>query len=325
MRKSIELVREFHETFGQPVRDEPSLGDEALNALRISLLEEETRELKEALERRDAVEVLDALTDLQYVLDGAYLALGFHRVKEAALAEVHRSNMTKLDDDGKPVLREGDGKILKGPHFDPPDLRSVLDLEFDRAAVHARERAAFEAKHGTTPEAWLEAWRKGVLRDDLENNMSLGEALVLVDHAYEQEWWKTALSTYQLLDELAYRMITKQNSLKGREIGYLCEAAIMDLSKLSKDFIDRHLSISCVWRASVMTSDLLGEVAVRMRMVENHKLASLCEEALSKLAKGVLSSRGDVRSGRSSYTGKETSEAKPSESSESRMTGRKII
>jgi len=123
--KSIDLVRQFHVAFGQPIRDTPSIDNEAINALRVALILEETRELDDALEARDPVAVLDALTDLQYVLDGAYLSLGFHRFKDAASAEVHRSNMSKLDD-GAPVLRE-DGKILKGPDYSPPNLGKILN------------------------------------------------------------------------------------------------------------------------------------------------------------------------------------------------------
>jgi predicted HAD superfamily Cof-like phosphohydrolase len=75
------------------------------------------------------VETFDALLDLQYVLDGAFLALGFHRMKDDGLKEVHRSNMSKLGPDGLPVLRE-DGKVMKGDAFEPPDLASVL-RDFD--------------------------------------------------------------------------------------------------------------------------------------------------------------------------------------------------
>lgn len=124
-RSSLDLVREFHETFGQSVASEPVVNDCDLNLLRIELLTEELDELAQALDDRDPVATLDALTDLQYVLDGAYLSLGFHRVKDAALAEVHRSNMSKLGEDGKPVVRE-DGKILKPPGYSPPDLAQFV-------------------------------------------------------------------------------------------------------------------------------------------------------------------------------------------------------
>ncbi|MCB1538258.1 MAG: nucleoside triphosphate pyrophosphohydrolase family protein [Rhodospirillales bacterium] len=126
-KDTLECVRVFHETYGLPVKDAPHLDDARVNSLRISLLQEELDELKEALEQGDEVGVLDALTDLQYVLDGAYLSLGFHDLKNAAFAEVQRSNMSKLGRDGKPVVRPEDGKILKGPDYTPPDLTMVME------------------------------------------------------------------------------------------------------------------------------------------------------------------------------------------------------
>ena len=96
------------------------------NKLRLNLLQEEVDELKEALANGDTVEALDALTDIQYVLDGAYLSLGLHKLKDAAFSEVQRSNMSKLGEDGKPIRREEDGKILKGPNYFAPDLKAVL-------------------------------------------------------------------------------------------------------------------------------------------------------------------------------------------------------
>ena len=89
--------------------------------MRLAILEEEVAELRAAVEAGDLVEVLHALCDIQYVLDGTFLEFGLHPVKEAAFAEVHASNMSKLGADGRPVLRE-DGKVLKGPNFRRPQL-----------------------------------------------------------------------------------------------------------------------------------------------------------------------------------------------------------
>lgn len=118
------LAREFHDAFTIPVASAPCLPVDRVD-LRLELLEEEVRELREAVTACDLVAVLDALTDIQYVLDGTYLEFGLHRLKAAALAEVHRSNMTKLGANGKPVLRE-DGKVLKGPNYSPPDLSRLI-------------------------------------------------------------------------------------------------------------------------------------------------------------------------------------------------------
>jgi len=127
MKNTLDRVKEFHATYGLPVKDAPDLSDKRTNDLRISLLQEELDELKEALADGNEREVLDALTDLQYVLDGAYLSLGYHLLKEPAFAEVQRSNMSKLGEDGKPVIRPEDGKILKGPNYSPPDLNMVME------------------------------------------------------------------------------------------------------------------------------------------------------------------------------------------------------
>ena len=121
-KTTLEQGQEFHETYGLPVEDAPNLSDPQTNELRINLLAEELDELKVALAEDDKVEVLDALIDLQYVLDGAFLSLGFADVKEAAFNEVHRSNMSKLGADGKPIRREGDGKVMKGPNYFKPDM-----------------------------------------------------------------------------------------------------------------------------------------------------------------------------------------------------------
>ncbi len=126
-KDSLACVMEFHTTYGLPVKDAPDITDARVNDLRLSLLQEELDELKDALRDGDMVGVLDALTDLQYVLDGAYLSLGYHLLKDAAMAEVQRSNMSKLGRDGKPVVRESDGKILKGPDYSPPDLTKVME------------------------------------------------------------------------------------------------------------------------------------------------------------------------------------------------------
>lgn len=125
-KTTLEQVQEFHETYGLPVAAAPDISNEKTNQLRINLLAEELEELQEALEEGDLVEVLDALVDLQYVLDGAFLSFGLHPVKESAFNEVHRSNMSKLDANGKPIRRESDGKILKGPNYFEPDLAQFI-------------------------------------------------------------------------------------------------------------------------------------------------------------------------------------------------------
>lgn len=125
-RTTLEQVTEFHETYGLPVRAEQDISCEQTKALRINLLAEELDELKEALANNDTLETLDALIDLQYVLDGAFISFGLHHVKDAAFEEVHRSNMSKLGEDGKPIRRPEDGKVMKGPNYFKPDLAQFI-------------------------------------------------------------------------------------------------------------------------------------------------------------------------------------------------------
>ncbi|MBO9477924.1 nucleoside triphosphate pyrophosphohydrolase family protein [Shimia sp. R11_0] len=123
-RDTLALVKEWHEAFDVPVVDTPAIPNDRAQ-MRLAILEEEVAELREAVEADDMVEVLDALCDIQYVLDGTFLEFGLHGIKQAGMEEVHASNMSKLGADGRPVLRE-DGKVLKGPDFRPPDLGQFL-------------------------------------------------------------------------------------------------------------------------------------------------------------------------------------------------------
>ncbi len=125
-KTTIEMVEEFHETYDLPVRDGIDLTCEQTKQLRINLLAEELDELKEALANNDPVETLDALIDLQYVLDGAFLSFGMQDLKGPAFEEVHRSNMSKLGEDGKPIRRPEDGKVMKGPNYFKPDIAQFI-------------------------------------------------------------------------------------------------------------------------------------------------------------------------------------------------------
>lgn len=127
MISTLEQVKIFMEKFKRPVKDKPDLSDERMNALCINLIEEEFEELVGAIKVGDVLEALDALTDLQYVLDFTYLALGFHKIKDEAFAEVQASNMSKLGLDGQPILRPEDDKIMKGPDYFKPDLQQFIN------------------------------------------------------------------------------------------------------------------------------------------------------------------------------------------------------
>ena len=124
-KDTLAIVREWHQAFDVPVEDAPTIPKHRAQ-MRLDILEEEVIELRVAVEAGDLVEALDALCDIQYVLDGTFLEFGLHQLKQDAMAEVHSSNMSKLGADGRPVLRK-DGKVLKGPNFRPPDLASLLE------------------------------------------------------------------------------------------------------------------------------------------------------------------------------------------------------
>jgi predicted HAD superfamily Cof-like phosphohydrolase len=116
-------VMNFMNNFKQEVKYNPEFPDEKVQKLRISLIEEELEELKEAIEKKDVVGVADALTDILYVTYGAGAAFGIDLDK--CFEEVHNSNMSKLDRNGRPIYRE-DGKIMKGPDYFEPNLENIV-------------------------------------------------------------------------------------------------------------------------------------------------------------------------------------------------------
>ncbi|GJM59473.1 nucleoside triphosphate pyrophosphohydrolase family protein [Persicobacter diffluens] len=126
MKKQINQVKTFHETFEVGIKEGPQFPDEATQQLRNRLLQEELDELKEAVANNDLVEVADALVDIQYLLCGTILEYGMQDKFEALFDEVHRSNMSKLDENGKPV-RRADGKVIKSELFSPPALKKILE------------------------------------------------------------------------------------------------------------------------------------------------------------------------------------------------------
>jgi predicted HAD superfamily Cof-like phosphohydrolase len=120
-------VAEFHAAFGAARAALPDAGVPAeLAKLRVDLLAEETGEFADATAAGDIVGIADALADIIYVAYGAAIVYGIDL--DAVLAEVHRSNMTKLDDQGRAIYRE-DGKVLKSARYTPPDIKGVLDRQ----------------------------------------------------------------------------------------------------------------------------------------------------------------------------------------------------
>ncbi|MDL1913306.1 MAG: hypothetical protein FDW93_02100 [Bergeyella sp.] len=148
---SLNQVAEFHTTFDSPILTNPEIPSDDRAALRVKLLQEELDELKEAIEKKNLVEVADALCDLQYVLSGAVLEFGLGDVFVSLFNEVHRSNMSKAclseeeaektikhyKEKGEDayakksgekfnVYRISDKKILKSIDYSPADLKSIL-------------------------------------------------------------------------------------------------------------------------------------------------------------------------------------------------------
>ena len=124
---NFKKVEEFHKTFGHPIRSTPDLDmfEQKIDLIkfRLSLIEEELNELKEAVKNNDIVEVADALTDILYVTYGAGHSFGVDLDK--CFDEVQQSNMSKLGVDGKPIYNES-GKVMKGPDYFAPDLKKII-------------------------------------------------------------------------------------------------------------------------------------------------------------------------------------------------------
>ena len=121
---NFEKVKQFMQTFGQEVKTKSSFSDEKTNQLRLDLISEELEELKNAMESKDLLEVADALTDILYVTYGAGHAFGINLDK--CFEEVQNSNMSKLDENGKPIYNDS-GKVMKGPNYFKPDLSKFIN------------------------------------------------------------------------------------------------------------------------------------------------------------------------------------------------------
>ena len=120
---NFKKVKNFMITYGQEVKESASFPDENIIKLRLKLIKEELEELEQALNDKNLLEVADALTDILYVTYGAGHSFGINL--DACFEEVQRSNMSKLDADGKPIYNEY-GKVMKGPNFSKPNLKQFI-------------------------------------------------------------------------------------------------------------------------------------------------------------------------------------------------------
>ena len=117
-------VENFMKTFGQEVKDRPKFPSDKIVNLRYNLIKEELDELQVAIKEKNLQEIADALTDILYVTYGAGHAFGIDLDK--CFAEVQKSNMSKLDKNGKPIYNE-QGKVMKGPGFFEPNLKQFVE------------------------------------------------------------------------------------------------------------------------------------------------------------------------------------------------------
>lgn len=135
MISEIKKVQDFHKKFNAQINTKPTMITVEEGLLRYELMKEELEEYKEAILSQDLVLALDALTDMAYINCGSYVAHGLQDVAEAAFQEVQDSNMSKLGEDGKPVIngqngfldeRKPLGKILKGENYFEPNLQRFI-------------------------------------------------------------------------------------------------------------------------------------------------------------------------------------------------------
>ena len=127
LNETINKVKEFHEVFGLEYHEQPNAAiEKKIIELRHRLMQEENDEYLEAAMENNLTLIADALGDKLYILCGTIIAHGLqHKIVEV-FNEIHRSNMSKLDDNGKPIYRE-DGKIMKSNNYFLPDIKAVLE------------------------------------------------------------------------------------------------------------------------------------------------------------------------------------------------------
>ena len=128
MEKQLKAVATFHKAFGQKDGNWPQPLPLSEYSLRHGLMKEENDEYLEACHSNSLVEIADALGDQLYILCGTILKHGMQHIIEEVFDEIQASNMSKLGEDGKPILRE-DSKILKGPNYFKPDISKFIKVD----------------------------------------------------------------------------------------------------------------------------------------------------------------------------------------------------
>ena len=135
MQQQLKQVATFQRAFGQSVGSVPTLIDKETAELRYALMKEENEEYLEAVQNNDLIEIADALGDQLYILCGTILEHGMQNIIEKVFEEIQKSNMSKLDDAGLPIINGENGvldesrplgKVLKSKNFFPPNLKQFL-------------------------------------------------------------------------------------------------------------------------------------------------------------------------------------------------------
>ena len=122
MKKQLNAVKDFHDTFGLNYNDSPTVDlEKKIIELRFNLMKEENEEYIEAARNNDIIEIADALGDMLYILCGTIIEHGMSDIIEDVFDEIQKSNMSKLGADGNPIYRE-DGKVMKGPNYFKPNF-----------------------------------------------------------------------------------------------------------------------------------------------------------------------------------------------------------
>ena len=150
MKNQINQVARFNEAFGQKIAIQPTNISPEEAELRFNLQQEELDEYKQATQEGNIVEILDSLVDQAYILCGTILQHGLQDVFEEAFNLVHQNNMSKLGEDGKPILRE-DGKILKPEGYVPVDLSKVFEVKVEEKQSLEEKIKRYIEEFGISP------------------------------------------------------------------------------------------------------------------------------------------------------------------------------
>lgn len=135
MNKQLEQLSQFQQSFNSVHNTEPTLINFKDYLLRYELLKEENEEYLEACEQNDLVGIADALGDQLYVILGTVISNGMQYIIEDVFEEIHNSNMSKLGEDGLPIIngvnghndKKSPGKVLKGKNYHEPNLKQFID------------------------------------------------------------------------------------------------------------------------------------------------------------------------------------------------------